>query len=90
MLLGTRGLFFLLIIPGTNWFVWIDATPSDLLLCLPFFLLHIINYDFTFHRLSKELLLDPQQTLVFKVWHKAGKVCRAVLRRVVFCIHFLG
>uniref|UniRef100_A0A8D1M1H9 C2 domain-containing protein 3 n=1 Tax=Sus scrofa TaxID=9823 RepID=A0A8D1M1H9_PIG len=24
-------------------------------------------------RLSKELLLDPQQTLVFKVWHKGGE-----------------
>lgn len=23
-------------------------------------------------RLSKELLLDPQQSLVFKVWHKGG------------------
>lgn len=36
------------------------------------------------NRLSKELLLDPQQTLVFKVWHKAGKVCSAVLRGVSF------
>lgn len=25
-----------------------------------------------FFRLSKELLLDPQQCLVFKVWHKGG------------------
>uniref|UniRef100_A0A8C2W005 C2 domain-containing protein 3 n=1 Tax=Chinchilla lanigera TaxID=34839 RepID=A0A8C2W005_CHILA len=24
-------------------------------------------------RLSKELLLDPQQTLVFKIWHKGGE-----------------
>uniref|UniRef100_A0A8C5X5X5 C2 domain containing 3 centriole elongation regulator n=1 Tax=Malurus cyaneus samueli TaxID=2593467 RepID=A0A8C5X5X5_9PASS len=29
-------------------------------------------------RLSKELLLDPQQTLVFKVWHKAGKSERVI------------
>uniref|UniRef100_A0A8C0F4J9 C2 domain containing 3 centriole elongation regulator n=1 Tax=Bubo bubo TaxID=30461 RepID=A0A8C0F4J9_BUBBB len=29
-------------------------------------------------RLSKELLLDPQQTLVFKVWHKAGKTERVI------------
>uniref|UniRef100_A0A663LJU7 C2 domain containing 3 centriole elongation regulator n=1 Tax=Athene cunicularia TaxID=194338 RepID=A0A663LJU7_ATHCN len=29
-------------------------------------------------RLSKELLLDPQQTLVFKVWHKAGKAERVI------------
>lgn len=24
------------------------------------------------HRLSKQLLVDPQQSLVFKVWHKGG------------------
>uniref|UniRef100_A0A8C3U2N8 C2 domain containing 3 centriole elongation regulator n=1 Tax=Catharus ustulatus TaxID=91951 RepID=A0A8C3U2N8_CATUS len=29
-------------------------------------------------RLSKELLVDPQQTLVFKVWHKAGKSERVI------------
>uniref|UniRef100_A0A8V5HDI4 Uncharacterized protein n=1 Tax=Melopsittacus undulatus TaxID=13146 RepID=A0A8V5HDI4_MELUD len=29
-------------------------------------------------RLSKELLLDPQQTLVFKVWHKAGTTERVI------------
>uniref|UniRef100_A0A674GW66 C2 domain containing 3 centriole elongation regulator n=1 Tax=Taeniopygia guttata TaxID=59729 RepID=A0A674GW66_TAEGU len=29
-------------------------------------------------RLFKELLLDPQQTLVFKVWHKAGKSERVI------------
>ncbi|XP_040195871.1 C2 domain-containing protein 3 [Rana temporaria] len=29
-------------------------------------------------RLTKELLLDPQQTLVFKVWHKSGDVERVM------------
>uniref|UniRef100_A0A8C3BB06 C2 domain-containing protein n=1 Tax=Cairina moschata TaxID=8855 RepID=A0A8C3BB06_CAIMO len=29
-------------------------------------------------RLSKELLLDPQQTLVFKVWHKAAETERVI------------
>lgn len=32
-----------------------------------------------FLRLSKELLLDPQQSLVFKVWHKGGTVCACTL-----------
>lgn len=31
------------------------------------------NCVFLVFRLSKELLLDPQQSLVFKVWHKGGK-----------------
>lgn len=27
---------------------------------------------FNIYRLSKQLLVDPQQSLVFKVWHKGG------------------
>uniref|UniRef100_A0A8V5GVB1 Uncharacterized protein n=1 Tax=Melopsittacus undulatus TaxID=13146 RepID=A0A8V5GVB1_MELUD len=34
--------------------------------------------NFVHNRLSKELLLDPQQTLVFKVWHKAGTTERVI------------
>ena len=42
------------------------------------------------NRLSKELLLDPQQTLVFKVWHKAGRVCSVVLRGAFSASRSLG
>ena len=31
-----------------------------------------LMYLFHISRLSKDLLVDPQQSLVFKVWHKGG------------------